>query len=154
MSLGGCASQRDKPERVKGSWLSNLPFVYKMTVQQGNIITEELVNRLELGMTRAQVRYLLGTPLLTDIFHPDRWDYAYTIQRGHRPMEERKLTLWFEDEALVRIQGDFAPSPDRQTDRTADIEGERDLLVEVPDWKDNRGLINKTLNAVGVKPKN
>lgn len=149
ISLGGCASKRDKPEREKGEKLSNLPFVYKMTVQQGNVVTEEMVDRVQLGMTRAQVRYLLGTPMLTDIFHTDRWDYPYTIKRGHKPMEERKLTLWFNGDELVRIIGDFQPNPDR----LAATEEAREIVVEVPDWKDNRGLFNRTLNAVGVKTK-
>ncbi|WP_242469565.1 outer membrane protein assembly factor BamE [Rhabdochromatium marinum] len=147
--MGGCAGKRNKPETDKGAKLSNLPFVYKMTVQQGNLVTEDMVDRLELGMTQAQVRYLLGTPLLSDIFHTDRWDYPYTIKRGHRPIEVRKLTLWFEDDQLVRILGDFEPNPDR----LAALEDEREIVVEVPDWQDNRGLINKTLNAVGVKTK-
>lgn len=149
IGLSGCAGKRSKPEHEKGAKLSSLPFVYKMTVQQGNVLTEEMVDRLELGMTRAQVRYLLGTPLLTDIFHTDRWDYPYTIKRGHRPLEERKLTLWFEGDTLVRILGDFQPDPGR----LAAAEEEREIVVEVPDWRDNRGLIRKTLNAVGVETK-
>jgi outer membrane protein assembly factor BamE len=144
--LSGCWGQR-KPASEKGSMLSNLPFVYKMTVQQGNLITEEIVDRLELGMSRTQVRYLLGPPLLTDMFHSDRWDYPYTIRRGHRPPEERKLTLYFDGDALVRIQGEPQPDPNRLTN----AEQTREMLVEVPDWQDNRGLLNKTLNAVGVK---
>jgi outer membrane protein assembly factor BamE len=147
--LPGCASKGDQPKREKGAKLSNLPFVYKMTVQQGNLITEEMVDRVELGMTRSQVRYLLGTPLLTDIFHRDRWDYPYSIKRGHRPREVRKLTLWFDGDELVRILGDFEPNPNRLA-----AEEEREILVEVPDWQDNRGLLNKTLNAVGVQTKN
>ncbi|WPL18530.1 Outer membrane protein assembly factor BamE precursor [Thiorhodovibrio winogradskyi] len=150
ITLGGCAGKRNKPEHEKGAKLSGLPFVYKMTVQQGNLITEDMVDRLELGMTQAQVRYLLGTPLLTDIFHTDRWDYLYTIRRGHRPMEERKLTLWFNGDELTRIQGDFEPNPAR----LVATEEEREIMVEVPDWKNNRGLLNKALNAVGPKSSN
>ncbi|EIC20642.1 small protein A (tmRNA-binding) [Thiorhodovibrio frisius] len=147
IGLSGCAGKRSKPAHEKGAKLSNLPFVYKMTVQQGNLITEEMVARVELGMTRAQVRYLLGTPLLTDIFHTDRWDYPYTIRRGHRKMEERKLTLWFDGDSLVRILGDYEANPDG----LPAAEEEREFVVEVPDWKNNRGLINKALNAVGAK---
>lgn len=148
ISLAGCAGKR-KETTDKGSMLSNLPFVYKMTVQQGNLVTEEMVDRLELGMTRAQVRYLLGTPLLADIFHSDRWDYPYSIKRGHKPRETRKLTVFFEGDVLVAIRGDLEPDPER----LIAAEENREMVVEVPDWNDNRGLINKTLNAVGVKTK-
>ncbi len=118
-----------------------------MTVQQGNVITEEMADRLELGMTQAQVRYLLGTPMLTDIFHLDRWDYTHTIRRGHKPMEIRRLTLWFEGDELARIQGDFEPNPAR----LASAEQRREVVVEVPDWQDNRGLIRRTINALGIE---
>jgi len=145
---GGCA--RDKKQRDpygSDSVLSSLPFVYKMTVQQGNIITEPMVSRIELGMNREQVRYVLGTPLLTDMFHTNRWDYIYTIRRGHNPMETKRLTLWFEDDQLASIDGFAETAPDAalaaQEDET--------MIVEVPDWKDNRGIINRTLNAVGVE---
>lgn len=147
----GCASKRNQPERdTRDSWLSSLPFVYKMTVQQGNLVTDEMVDQLELGMTQAQVRYLLGTPLMTHIFHQDRWDYPFTIRRGHRPREARRLTLWFEQDTLVQIQGDFQPNPAR----LAAAQDEREIIVEVPDWQDNRGLVNRLLNTVGIETRN
>jgi outer membrane protein assembly factor BamE len=121
-----------------------------MTVQQGNIITEEMVDQLELGMSRSQVRYLLGTPLLTDMFHTDRWDYTYTIRRGHEPMQTKRLTLFFEEDSLARIDGAMQPNPSR----AIAAEDERELVVPVPDWKDNRGLINKALNTIGVETSN
>jgi outer membrane protein assembly factor BamE len=142
----GCA--RDKKEdEYRSSTLSNLPFVYKMTVQQGNILSEDMVDQLELGMSKAQVRYVLGTPLLTDMFHTDRWDYTYTIKRGHKPMEMQRLTLWFQDDQLVSIEGDLRPNPQR----AVAAQENRQLVVEVPDWQDNRGIINRTLNTIGVK---
>lgn len=138
----GCAR-----EKRKGSALSRLPFVYKMTVQQGNIISEEMIDQIQLGMNKAQVRYVLGTPLLADMFHTDRWDYTYTIRRGHKPMQVQRLTLWFQNDALVRIDGDMRPDPNR----ALAAEETREIVVEVPDWKDNRGIINRTLNTIGVK---
>ncbi len=127
--------------------LSNLPFVYKMTVQQGNIVTERMVNQIQLGMNREQVRFVLGTPLLTDMFHIDRWDYLYTIRRGHAPMETKRLTLWFEDDQLVSIDGFTRPNP---AEALAAFE-EETVIVEVPDWQDDRGIISRALNAVGVE---
>lgn len=147
LATTGCARGKKRDDRPSGSMLSNLPFVYKMTVQQGNILTERMVNQLELGMNREQVRYLLGTPLLTDMFHRDRWDYVYTIRRGHQPMETRRLTLWFQDDQLATVEGFAQPDPDAALAAMQ----EETLIVEVPDWKDDRGIITRTLNAVGVE---
>jgi outer membrane protein assembly factor BamE len=147
LATAGCALGKKQEDDYSSSMLSNLPFVYKMTVQQGNIITERMVNQVELGMNREQVRYLLGTPLLTDMFHTDRWDYVYTIKRGHKPMEIKRLTLWFEADQLVSVEGFAGPDPDA----ALAAQDEETLIVEVPDWQDNRGIITRTLNAVGVE---
>jgi outer membrane protein assembly factor BamE len=145
----GCARNKKADEYHDDSVLSNLPFVYKMPVQQGNIVTKDMLDELQMGMTKAQVRYLLGTPLLTDMFHTNRWDYTYTMQRGNAPMEKKPLTLFFEDDALVRIQGFVPPDPDQG------IPGEDnpEVVVKVPDWNENRGIIGRTLDAVGLEPK-
>lgn len=129
--------------------LSDLPFVYKMTVQQGNLITADMVDQLQLGMTKSQVRYLLGTPLLEDMFHTNRWDYTYTIQRGHEPMSTKRLTVFFTDDALSRIEGSLQPN----AERAVAAEDELEVVVKVPDWRDNRGLINRTLTTIGLEPK-
>jgi outer membrane protein assembly factor BamE len=131
----------------RDSALGRLPFVYKMPVQQGNIITEDMVDRLELGMTRNQVRFLLGTPMLTDIFHADRWDYTYTIRRGHGETEIERLTLFFDGDALARISGDIQPDPRRAEEREP-----REMIVTVPDWEDNRGFVTRALDRVGLEP--
>lgn len=139
----GCSS-KDKPkDEYRSSALADLPFVYKMTVQQGNIVTEEMVDRLEPGMSKRQVRYLLGTPLLADMFHSDRWDYTYTIQRGHKAMETKRLTLYFTEDALVRVNGDLQPNPARAAERQPDA-----IIVSVPDWEDKRGLFKRILDKV------
>ena len=144
--LFGCSGQDTKPQ-YQTSALEKLPFVYKMTIQQGNIVTEEMVDRLEPGMTKSQVRFLLGTPMLTDLFHVNRWDYTYTIRRGHDEMKLTRLTLFFEDEALVQVQGDLRPDPERAAQRQP-----ADLLVDVPDWEDNRGIIAKAASKIGLDP--
>lgn len=129
------------------SSLDKLPFVFKMTIQQGNIITEEMVDRLEPGMTKSQIRYLMGTPILTDLFHTNRWDYTYTIRRGHEKTEIKRLTLFFEDDSLVKVQGDMRPDPERAAQREP-----ADLLVSVPDWEDKRGFLAKAASTVGLEP--
>ncbi|EXJ16113.1 outer membrane protein assembly factor BamE [Imhoffiella purpurea] len=147
LAVAGCARDK-KPDDYQSSVLEDLPFVYKMTVQQGNIITEQMVDDLELGMTKRQVEFLLGTPLLIDFFHTNRWDYVYTIKRGHDQMEERSLTLYFEDDALVRIAGDMRPDPQRKASQEP-----TEILVTVPDYEHRKGLIKRSLEAVGLEPK-
>lgn len=146
LALVGCSLDK-KHSQPKASVLEKLPFVYKMTVQQGNIITEEMVDRLEPGMTKSQVRFLLGTPMLTDLFHTNRWDYTYTIRRGHGEMAVKRLTLLFEDDSLVRAEGDLQPDSERAAQRQP-----TDLLVSVPDWEDNRGFLARTLSKLNLEP--
>lgn len=83
---------------------------YRMEIQQGNFVSQETVSQLKAGMTKDQVRFALGTPLVMDIFHADRWDYVYyrEFQDGRR--EERKLAVFFEDGKLVRVSGDVVPA--------------------------------------------
>jgi len=83
---------------------------YKMDIQQGNFVSQEMVAQLKRGMTREQVRYLLGTPLVADIFHEDRWDYVYWREAPDGKREERKVTLFFVDNKLERIAGDVVTS--------------------------------------------
>jgi outer membrane protein assembly factor BamE len=83
---------------------------YKMEIQQGNLITQDMVSRLRPGMTMDQVRFILGTPLVADIFHADRWDYVYTrVPAGGGPMEQRRLAVFFNGGKLARLDGDVVP---------------------------------------------
>lgn len=84
-------------------------FPYRADVQQGNWVTAEQVARLERGMSREQVRYVLGTPTLQDVFHADRWDYPYYNKPGYGEAEARHFTVWFENDLLVRWGGDEQP---------------------------------------------
>jgi len=145
LAVLGCSTAEQQPE-YKSSALEKLPFVYRMTVQQGNIVTEEMVDRLEPGMSKSQVRFLLGTPMLTDLFHTDRWDYTYTIRRGHDETQFTRLTLRFQDDELVQVEGDLRPDPNRAARREPG-----DLLVSVPDWNDDRGFFAKTASKLGIE---
>jgi outer membrane protein assembly factor BamE len=87
---------------------SSVPsLLYKIEIQQGNVITQEMVNKLKPGMTRSQVRFALGSPMISDAFHENRWDYLYRFEQRGRLIEQRKLTIFFEDDHLVRIDGSF-----------------------------------------------
>jgi outer membrane protein assembly factor BamE len=84
---------------------------YRIEIQQGNFVSQEMVSQLKLGMSKDQVRFVLGTPLITDSFHADRWDYVFRRQRANsRELEQRKLAVFFEDGKLKRIEGDVTPA--------------------------------------------
>jgi outer membrane protein assembly factor BamE len=101
--LAGCSYLPTMPT------LSSLR-VYRIDVQQGNVTTQDMVSQLKPGMTKEQVKFIMGSPLLTDMFHASRWDYVYRFQHGKDgKVEERHLTLYFDKEALARIEGDVVP---------------------------------------------
>jgi outer membrane protein assembly factor BamE len=91
-----------------GSNISHLS-PYKMDIRQGNFVTPEMREKLKLGMTKQQVRYVLGTPLLSDVFHGERWDYAYSLVRGGKLIEKHGMTLEFDGENLARIHDGVLP---------------------------------------------
>ncbi|RTZ42346.1 outer membrane protein assembly factor BamE [Candidimonas sp. SYP-B2681] len=103
---------------------TNWGFPYRPDVQQGNWITSEQVTQLQKGMTREQVRFILGTPTLQDIFHSDRWDYPYYNKPGYGKEQDRKFTAWFEGDSLSRWEGD--EQPDRQPFQKADTGASKD----------------------------
>ena len=79
--------------------------VYRMDVQQGNYLEGKTVDQLQVGMTRTQVRYLLGTPLVPDVFDKDRWDYLYYFRHGrHRPNDPRRLVVYFKDDKVTHFE--------------------------------------------------
>jgi outer membrane protein assembly factor BamE len=83
---------------------------YKIDIQQGNIVPQESVEKLKVGMTRAEVKNLLGTPLVSDIYHAERWDYVYSLRKGWTVEDQRKLTLTFEKDVLAKIEGQGLPN--------------------------------------------
>jgi outer membrane protein assembly factor BamE len=79
---------------------------YRIDIQQGNYVSQEMVAQLKPGMTKAQVRHVLGTPLVTDVFHAERWDYVYTLERPRQPRVQRRVAVFFEGGKLARLEGD------------------------------------------------
>ena len=111
-------------------------FPYRAPVQQGNWITQEQVALLQPGMTREQVRFALGSPTLTSVLHADRWDYPYYFKPGYGDPQERKFTVWFDNDRLARWEGDKQPDlqpfqldaqgkPQEKTDEQIDAETAR-----------------------------
>ena len=79
-------------------------MLYRIDVQQGNVITQEMVDKLKPDMTKAQVRFVLGTPLIVDTFRDNRWDYFYILHENGELIDKQKLTIFFEDERLTYIE--------------------------------------------------
>ena len=84
----------------------SLPRVYEVVVSQGNLIDEDMMEKLEIGMTESQVKYVLGSPLISDTFTPNRWDYYTSVTQGNKKFTEKKITLYFEDKKLVSWKGE------------------------------------------------
>ncbi len=94
------------------NYSANLPSIkpYKMDVQQGNVVTSKMMMQLRPGMTKSQVRFVMGTPLITDSFHANRWDYVYRMQKDGKLIESRRVILEFENDQLKRVRGDVIPA--------------------------------------------
>jgi outer membrane protein assembly factor BamE len=92
----------------------SFPGVYKIDIQQGNVVTQDMIDQLRPGMTRRQVRFIMGNPLLTDTFHSNRWDYLYSIQPGGGQRLQERISVNFSaDDQLVGLSGDFMPGVSR-----------------------------------------
>lgn len=86
------------------------PDVHKLTIRQGNIINQQMIDQLRPGMTRAQVRYVLGTPLIAHTFDQSRWDYFYSIKQPGREELRERISVYFKDDQLAYFSGDYVPS--------------------------------------------
>jgi outer membrane protein assembly factor BamE len=86
--------------------------VYRIDIQQGNLLEDNDIAQVEVGMTRSQVQFLLGTPMVADSFHRDRWDYAYYFRQGRsRDVARRWLVVYFDDDRVARIERDLELQP-------------------------------------------
>jgi outer membrane protein assembly factor BamE len=108
---------------------------YRIDVRQGNHVDQKMVAQLRKGMTRDQVRFVLGTPLVVDIFRPDRWDYVYLLTPGRGEAQQRVISVFFEDGLLARVEGDIEPG-DAQGQAAAQQQ-ERSRVVEIPPAEEN-----------------
>ncbi|WP_126444310.1 outer membrane protein assembly factor BamE [Sulfuricystis multivorans] len=121
-ALAACSSAPDITSRLSP---------YRIDVRQGNFVTQEMVAKLKPGMSRDQVRFALGTPLVTDIFHANRWDYVYRFQPGRGESQLRRLSVFFEGDKLVRVGGDVVPAGEGgATEEAAPAPSAR--FIEVP----------------------
>ncbi|MBF8779965.1 outer membrane protein assembly factor BamE [Pseudomonas fulva] len=92
----------------------SFPGVYKIDIQQGNVVTQDMIDQLRPGMTRRQVRFIMGNPLLQDTFNTNRWDYLYSLQPGGGQRQQERVSVFFNDsDQLVSLSGDFMPGVSR-----------------------------------------
>ena len=90
----------------------SFPGVYRIDIPQGNIITQEMVDQLRPGLTKRQVNFIMGTPLIRDTFDQDRWDYVYSFQPGGGERAQERVTMFFENGVLTHFTGDFQQTPE------------------------------------------
>jgi outer membrane protein assembly factor BamE len=100
--LAGCSSWSNPIDSIKP---------HKIDIPQGNVLSQDMLDRLKPGMTPAQVRFILGTPLIVDPFHNDRWDYVYRLEKEGKLLENRRVTVVFENDRLKALQGDIVAAP-------------------------------------------
>lgn len=114
---------------------------YRVDVRQGNMVTQEMVSQLKPGLSREQVRFILGSPLVADMFHSDRWDYVYRFQPGRGEIQQRVLTVFFQDNKLTRVAGNVvaedssAPEAPKPAAQVIDIPGPAAASGETQDKK-------------------
>jgi outer membrane protein assembly factor BamE len=84
-------------------------LLYRPDVQQGNVMKQESIDQLKPGMTKRQVQLLIGNPIIQSPFRANRWDYVYTLNQDGKLVDKKALTLTFQDDQLIRIDGDYAP---------------------------------------------
>ncbi len=122
-------------------FLDNLPYVYSPDIQQGNRIDQDMINQLRPNMTKKQVIYIMGSPMLVDYFHQDRWNYIYSAKLNGEEPVQKSLSIFFENDKVKSIQGDFKPNSKavkKLTDQTVDVP-KRDLDKTL--WEMMTGLV-------------
>lgn len=133
--------------------LTNLPGVYTADVQQGNMVDQAMIDQLRPSMNKRQVLYILGSPMLVDFFHQKRWDYLYSAQIDGGDRQQKRISLFFENDQLVGIQGDFKPSAVpviKKSDETTVEVPKRDLEKNL--WEKITGLFGFDGNDSSPKP--
>ncbi|WP_292759570.1 MULTISPECIES: outer membrane protein assembly factor BamE [unclassified Methylophaga] len=124
-----------------------IPGVYRIDIQQGNQVTQEMLSKLEPGMTKSQVSFVMGTPMLIDVFHPNRWDYIYSFHPGNGSREQRRITLYFDEaETLDYIDGNTQIVENIQLTE----EQRTDTNVVVPLNEKETGFFNSIFNVFGL----
>lgn len=123
---------------------SHIPGLYRIDIQQGNVVDQEMLDKLKPGMDKNQVHFILGTPAIIDPFHTEQWDYIFTSAEGGKNREQRHLRIHFKDEKLAYIDGDIIT-----TNRIPDDTPRQSRTVEVPlDYAKGDGFFKRIFNAI------
>lgn len=139
--LGGCMGGGNFSDPVTDT-LAKTPLMYKPDIQQGNVLSQNDINKLQPGMSGEQVRFIMGTPLVQDTFNQNRWDYVYTMKKGGGSVEKKRIALIFEDDRLVEIKGDYRPDSNAQP-------SDPETVVSIPDNKAKKGFVKDALSTFG-----
>ncbi|HIG79649.1 MAG TPA: outer membrane protein assembly factor BamE, partial [Cycloclasticus sp.] len=124
----------------------NLPGVYKINVRQGNLVTQEMIDQLRPGMGKRQVTFILGTPLLVDPFHKNRWDYFYDLKLAGKQNTKERVTIIFDDDRLISLKGDFKPSKEFKP-MTVNTE-----VIDVPKREEKeKSIMDRVLRSLGIE---
>ena len=86
------------------------PWVYRLPIDQGNVVKQEMIDQLQPGMSKEQVQFIMGTPMIASTFREDRWDYLFSLQRGDEMLKQYRLSVFFKEDQLVNYTGNFKPS--------------------------------------------
>jgi outer membrane protein assembly factor BamE len=132
---------------ISGCSKDKIPGVYRIDIQQGNDITQEMMSQLKPGMSKSQVAYVMGTPLIIDTFHPDRWDYLYSFHPGNGQREQRRITIYFKQDQLDYLDGNTRTVA---LDELPEIV-RMDSNVIVPLSNKKIGLIPKIKETIGME---
>ena len=110
----------------------SIPQVYKLTVQQGNIVTQEMVDELKVGITKRQVAYVMGTPLIRSPFQQNRWDYLYTLERRDKIVKDYQVTVFFEGDLYTHFEGEVPQEEKPEAQQEVLEDKKENNLLEIP----------------------
>jgi outer membrane protein assembly factor BamE len=126
----------------------NMPLLYKIDIQQGNVIDQDMINKLKPGMDQNQVKFIMGTPVIIDPFHNERWEYIFSFQEGGGVREQRHITLHFEDEKLTHVSGDIEVSNVPRVENEIVTEDEAIIVPEGSYKKEEKGFFGRLWDKV------
>lgn len=110
----------------------SIPKVYKLTVQQGNIVTQDMIDELKVGMTKRQVAYVMGTPLIRSPYQQNRWDYLYTLERRDKVVKDYQVTVFFNDEIYTHFEGEVPQEEKPEKQQEVLEEKKENNLLKIP----------------------
>lgn len=126
--------------------LNNLPGVYTLDIEQGNMIDQSMVDQLKPNMSKRQVLYIMGSPMLSDNFHDKRWDYIYSKQASGEDRVQKRISLFFNGDSLASIQGDFRPGSQSATPKAI-----AESTIELPKRDFELSMWEKITGLLGIQ---